>query len=150
MSRKPAIFLCVLLFLSLGGAVAHYLFRNDKHPTFTEVDAFMRAFPVPNGWQLAEQGADVPFYFYKEKDWRYRLGIWKKIRYEHQLYIYLEKDSLRDIRVSVWHTGGQVHRIFPERHVREPEIHRFFQDAILRKYPRLPNSNDFTGTYEYH
>jgi hypothetical protein len=151
MRRKSVIFF-ILFFLifSFGGAIAYHHLRKDEHPTFTEVDAFLRGMPVPEGWRYDRRATGSPFLFHKENVW-HRLGISREIPYEQENFIYIHDVTRMEANLCIWHTGGRVHRITFGVPPADPKVFLFYQDSFSKKYPTISNNgHEFAGTFDHH
>ena len=70
MRRKPAIFLALLLLLSIGGALFYHHLRNQR-PSFHETDAFMRNEAATGDWQFVSHSSVAPFHYSRAGWWDY-------------------------------------------------------------------------------
>ena len=136
MSRKPAIFLFVLLLLlSIGGAVSYHHFRKNAPPSFEDVDAMLRSIDS-KGWRL-QQHMDIEGRTEPRDGWWDKFHIRRTFHHKQDGYLFSQEGSQDRIFVSIFRADGKVSAVSFSHSSIEPLHGEPVRSMTLDRFPLL-------------
>ena len=142
MNKAFLLFLLLVLFLAIGGAVAYRLSPNHQRPTVAEVDAFLRHLPAESGWRFEQYTPFSPVVV-RHPGWWERVGYRHDTRYERGDYHFIHESTRNKMRVCVWHEAGRVDYVrYHTAPITSPE-EEAFRIRFLAGFPELWNAYSY-------